>query len=99
MMTAAEEGAAGDIAAAVAARVAALKALGFEEALKGLLEAHRGGGGVVRPVSAGVSESPGSRAAAQVGAGAAAVATAEYDTQDLVERLQTALEQLGVRDQ
>jgi succinylarginine dihydrolase len=94
-MAAAEES--GDTsAAAVTARAAALRALGFEGALKGLLEAQRqaaaeaaaaaAAGGMVHTAASTTA------AAAAEGAGAAP----EVELQDLFERLQTALAQLGV---
>lgn len=98
-MTAADEP--GDARAAVAARVAVLKQLGFEEALKGLLQAHRGrsaeGQGPLAAAAAagGVARASSSSAAA---AGHAAAAPTEASSQDLVERVQTALQQLGVSE-
>jgi hypothetical protein len=77
----------GDVKAAVAARAAALKALGFEEALRGLLEGTSQRGSA----SDGAAGASSSAAAAAVGAEEA------VDAQDLIERVQTALEQLRIR--
>lgn len=100
-MTAADEGVEGggviDFKVAVAARAAALKALGFEEALRGLLEAssQRGGGPAAAAAAAGASSSAaGAAAPAAAGVG---VGEGVVDAQDLVERVQTALEQLRIR--
>lgn len=104
-MASVEEAAAGDVRAAVAARANALKSLGYEDALKALLQAQRAGAAAGRnsaqqqqspSAATGAAASPGGR-----GAHAGSVAAGmggEVDTQDLIERVQTALQQLGVSE-
>jgi hypothetical protein len=95
-MTAADEVC--DARAAVTARVAVLKQLGFEEALRGLLQVHRGrsveGQGALA-AAAGAGARAASPAAAAA-AGHAVAVSSEANSQDLIERVRTALQQLGV---
>jgi hypothetical protein len=92
-MAAAEES--GDTsAAAVTARAAALRALGFEGALKGLLEAQRQAAAEAAAAAGGMVHTAASTTAAAAAEGAGAAP--EVELQDLFERLQTALAQLGV---
>ena len=89
MMAAADGGVRGE----VVQRAAALRGLGFEDALQGLLAVQREGvvaaaaaaGGEVEGVA---GQREGSPAAAVGGVGGG------HNAQDLIERVQTALEQL-----
>jgi hypothetical protein len=92
-----------DARAAVTARIAALKQLGFEDALRNLLQVHRGrsaeGQVTFAAAAAGDSARAASPSTAAAAAGlAAAAASSEASSQDLVERVQTALQQLGVSE-
>jgi uncharacterized protein (DUF2237 family) len=93
-------------AAAAAARVAVLKQLGYEDALKSILAQCSGSAGAAEPAAASPAGLAGSSRAAGFAAAAGAVGVsallppplpADVYSQDLCERLQTALEQLGVK--
>jgi len=102
-MTAAEDSngagaATEDVRAAVAARVGVLKRLGFTEALQRLLEVQRAGSGRVGSAAAGPSAAAASPSRSTAHGSAGGGVGADVDAQDLIERLQTALQQLGMGD-
>jgi hypothetical protein len=80
--------------AAVAARAAALRGLGFEQALRDLLEAHKATVAQQTATAAAMAAFAFGSDAAAAATPASAAASSWADSQDLMERLQTALQQL-----